>query len=144
MTPLAQRLTGGRFFYGWILVGVCGVSTFWGSGVTSDSFGVLLKPFSDELGIHRTEAVLGITIAAISGGFVSPILGPLLDRYGARLPLALSGAIAGLALILLSQIHAYWQFLLLFGVVLGACRPGIQMVAPGVVIANWFVRKRGR
>ncbi len=144
MATLAQRLTGGRFFYGWILVGVCGVSAFWGSGVTSDSFGVLLKPFSDELGINRTEAVMGITIAAISGGFVSPVLGPLVDRYGARFSMAISGAVAGVALILLSRIDAYWQFLLLFGVVLGACRPGIQMVAPGVVISNWFVRKRGR
>lgn len=144
MASFARRLTGDRFYYGWLLVAVCGVSTFWGSGVTSDSFGIMLKPFTADLGIQRTEAVFGITVAAVTGGLISPLVGVLVDRHGARFPMAISGAAAGAALMLLSQVQEYWQFLVLFGVVLGCSRPGIQLVAPGVVISNWFIRKRGR
>ncbi len=144
MSSWAQRATRGRFFYGWLVVGVAGYGTFWGSGISSDTLAVLLKPFTEELGVTRTSAVLGVTLAAIVGGIASPLLGPVVDRIGARLPLAVSAVIAGGTLLLLSHVQELWQFMLLFGIVLGACRPGIQQIAPAVAVSNWFVRRRGR
>ena len=135
---------GRGLYYGWLIVLVGGVSAFWASGIGSDSFAVLLKPFAEDLRISRTTAVFGATVGAVAAGVLAPLVGPVVDKRGARWPMVVSAAAAGAALVGLSKMRHVWHFLLLFGVVLGGTRPGMQTISPSTAVINWFIRKRGR
>ena len=131
-------------FYGWYIVVVAALGSFWGSGVSTHTFGVILKPLTETLSIPRTVGVLGVTVASVVGGILSPLVGRIVDRRGARLPMVVSAAITGAALLALSRTEHVWQYFLLFGIVLGIARPGLMSVGPNTAVVNWFIRKRGR
>jgi sugar phosphate permease len=63
------------------------------------------------------------------------------QRDGVR-KLALAGGLINVAsLLLISQVNAEWQFIVLFGVV-GGVAQSLQMGA-SVIVPKWFVRRRG-
>src|SRR5438876_1502933 len=132
------------FFYGWVIVALALLSAFWGTGAIQRAFAVILKPLTDDLGVPRTMGVLGVTIAALTGDILSPLIGVVVHRRGPRLRMVVAGAAIGLTLIALSQVQSIWLFLLLFGVVLGLARPVLQAVGAQTTVAKWFVRRRGR
>lgn len=132
------------FFYGWVIVALAALCSFWGPGVVQRSYTVILKPLTDDLGVPRTVGVLGVTLAALAGDLASPLVGWMVDRRGARFLVAASAVVTGLTLVALSLVQAAWLFLLLFGVVLGLARPSLQAVGAQTSVAKWFVRRRGR
>lgn len=142
-TPTLPR-TQPRFFYGWVIVVLALLCSFWGLGMVQRSYTVILRPLTDDLGVPRTVGVLGVTLAALTADLVSPFVGRLVDARGARLLVTVSAAITGVTLVALSTVTTPWLFLVLFGVVLGLVRPSLQAVGAQTTVAKWFVRKRGR
>jgi MFS family permease len=73
------------------------------------------------------------------------LIGRYLDRYGARLPLAIAGLIVGSSVIGLAFIEAGWQMivLLLMSGMTGLQGQGGNLYT-SVPIARWFLRKRGQ
>ncbi|MBI2165647.1 MAG: MFS transporter [Chloroflexi bacterium] len=131
------------FFYGWVIVGVSALAwlvVFPHQNVLS----VLLEPMSTDLGWTKTQMVGALSVGAIASGFASMLIGPLIDRFGARVPMALATLLGGAVVLAVSRLDALWQFYLLYGVLFGALRPAILDLATGTAIANWFVRMRGR
>ncbi len=131
-------------FYGWYIVLVGFFSIFVGVGATIDSLAVLVKPMSESLGWSRSLIMGAVTLGSICSSLVSPLVGRIIDRYGARILMPVSAAIGGLLLISLSLVQSPWQFYLLFGIGLGLARPCFSMVAATTTISNWFISKRGR
>ena len=138
------RYMGLPFFYGWTIVAMALLCSFWGTGLIQRSYTVILKPLTDELGIPRTVGALGVTIGSLVSDVVSPFVGAVADRTGARLLISISAGMVGLSLIALSQVHEPWLFLVLFGGVIGVARPALQSVGAQAAVAKWFVRRRGR
>lgn len=134
-----------RFYYGWILVAglmmVGAVST----GLGGVNLGLFIKPMRDELGIGTS--VFGIAQTARLIGFAASgwIIGRIIDRHGARIPLAIAGLMAGGAMFGLSQVTDGWQIVLVF-LVVGATglQGGGGSLFMSVPLANWFIRKRGK
>ena len=93
-----------RFFYGWVIVFVMAVASAVGMGMGSLNFGLYIKPMGDELGIGRASFGWASTVRSISSAATSPLIGSLLDRYGARWLLAGSIIITGLSMIGLSYL----------------------------------------
>lgn len=79
---------------------------------------VPIVPLFIEGPLQRGEFGIGLTIAVFAAAAICarPILGRLADRYGRRLLMVVGAAIAGLAGIVTSQAHEFWQLLLLRGV----------------------------
>lgn len=76
--------------------------------------------------------------------FSSPLAGYLIQRWGARKVITMSALLLGLVLVLTSQIKEIWHFYLLWAL-LGGLSTSFQGLVPwGVVISNWFIKKRGR
>ena len=132
------------FFYGWVIVAVVFLSSSIASGMGTQVIGLFFKPMSEELGWSLTMLVGAVTAQAIAGTVAAPIIGPLLDRFGARPVMAMGALIAGIGLLLLINIQQVWQFWVLYAIVgsLGLSELG-QLPGP-VVVAKWFVRRRGR
>ena len=130
-------------FWGWWIVGGAVVAQFAAMGSAGAIAGVFLRPMTDELGWTAAEFTLGGSAAVLFGGVSGFVVGPLVDRHGAR-PLMLVGACFYAAAFLgMSRVEALWQFVALSMVAGGA---GFSMVGPlvsNVTLAKWFVVRRG-
>jgi predicted MFS family arabinose efflux permease len=107
------------------------------------TFGIFLKPLSQEFGWSRQAISAAFGIAAMTVAVCSPVLGRLLDRYGPRriiLPcLTVFGcAFASLALLTPNIAHLYAVF-----IVLGIVGNGTAQLAYSRAVSTWFVRRRG-
>src|SRR2546430_16994147 len=82
-----MRRSLAKLFYGWIVIAIAFVTM--GIGVNArTAFSLMFPPILDEFGWPR-----GLTAGAFSFGFLAsailgPVLGRLMDRRGARPPLA--------------------------------------------------------
>jgi MFS family permease len=138
-SPVARR-TG--FYYGWVIVAVSMVINGL-SGNVGTYFGLFVVPVQSELQWSRTTVVLAATIASLAGASVQPFIGPFLDRYGGRVMTVVAGVIAGVAVACAGLASEPWQLYLAYGVY-GAASNGVGLQVTNVVVAKWFVARRGR
>jgi MFS family permease len=134
-----------RLYYGWIIVaGLMAVGAV-STGMGGVNLGLFIKPMRDELGVGTS--VFGIAQTARLAGFALSgwIIGRVIDRRGARLPLAIAGLLAGGAMFGLSQVTAGWQIVAVFFVVgLTGLQGGGGSLFMSVPLASWFIRQRGK
>ncbi len=129
------------FFYGWLIVGLGFFGAFFGIGLVWAA-SILAVPMRDELGWSNAAFFFALSLRGWTGIFITPLIGPYIDRlHGLRI-LVLVGALINVgSLLLISRVNAEWQFILLFGVVGGvaqACQAGMTVIIP-----KWFIRQRG-
>ena len=108
------------------------------------NFGLFIKPMGDELGIGRATFGWASSARQFATSATSPIVGRLLDRFGARLMLPIAAVLTGAAMIWLSFSHHGWQLILIFALMglVGMSGPGALMSS--VPVLKWFVRNRGK
>ncbi|MBI2872037.1 MAG: MFS transporter [Chloroflexi bacterium] len=132
-----------RPFYGWIVVGVAFSITLSQLAFHGAVIGVFTRPVTAEFGWSRTAFSAAFSIGTFAAAGVSLLVGPILDRKGARMVLMVSGLVMGLSLVGVSAMQELWQFWLAFSVG-RAIALGGSTLACAVAVANWFVRRRGR
>jgi MFS family permease len=130
------------FYYGWFVVGLCFLTTITSAGVRS-SPSVLIHPLEAEFGWSRALIASAISMNLLLFGVAAPVSGYLIDRYGPRkvmlgslllLIIGVSGTIA------MSQ---FWQFFLVWGIIVGIGAGGVGSVLTATVGNRWFVARRG-
>ncbi len=133
-----------RFFYGWVIVAIMGASGAVSMAMGSLNFGLFIKPMGDELGIGRAAFGWAQTARQGAGALSSPIIGPLLDRFGSRAMLPFAAVITGLAMFGLANMQDAWHLVVLFSLIgfVGMSGPGALITS--VPVLKWFVRDRGR
>jgi MFS family permease len=141
--PAATDARSG-IYPGWLVVAAafCGVMVSFGSLLVF-TFGIFLKPLSAEFGWSRESISTAFGIAALTVAAGSPLLGRLLDRYGARRVVLSCMATFGLAFCSLTLLtpnlaHLYATFF-----VLGAVGNGTTQMGYSRAVASWFTDKRG-
>ena len=103
-----------RIFYGWWVVAAASVLGMFGNGSISQGFPRFFTPIRTELGLSTAQMSLVFSLARAEGSAGGPLVGWVVDRFGAR-PMILAGGItAGVGTILLSRADSYWELLLLF------------------------------
>jgi len=134
-----------RFHNRWWIVfaTICGLLV--GAGpINVFTFGVFLKPITEDLGLSRGAFSAALTFHAAIAAIVLPIIGWLVDRWGARrimLPGLFLYALvtASYALIQASPLLLTFMIFALTGLV-----GGVQSPIPyAAVIAQWFDHRRG-
>jgi MFS family permease len=97
-----------------------------------------------ELGISRGVFSLLRSGEGIISACLAPLVGTLVDRYGGRWLMVAGAAIAGIGFLFLGRIEDFGQFaaIRLTLVTFGDALMGYMVV--NVVVAQWFVRLRGR
>jgi MFS family permease len=130
------------FYYGWFVVSLCFLTTLTSAGVRS-SPSVLIHPLEAEFGWSRTLIASAISMNLLLFGVASPISGWLIDRYGPRkvmlgslilLIVGVSGTVA---------MTEFWQFFLVWGIIVGLGAGGVGSVLTASVGNRWFVARRG-
>ena len=112
-------------------------------GASGAPLGVLQRPMLDELGWSSTQYSLSATLSSLLGGVAGIIIGPFLDKFGARRLVFFGAVVIALSFFGLSQMNSFIVFLILAALA-GAL--GTTLAGPFVVnvtVAKWFVVNRG-
>ncbi|GHO94883.1 MFS transporter [Reticulibacter mediterranei] len=123
--------------------GGLGITTIISYGTTQYLFGVLVVPISQSFQWDRASVSGAYAAGLIISGLLGVPIGPLLDRFGARLLMSAGSALAGIALFGLTQMQTLWQFYLFWSGGMGVAMALTLYPVTFTVVANWFVRKRG-
>ena len=120
------------FYYGWVIVAVMAISRAVTMGMGSLNFGLFIKPMGDQLGIGRADFGWAQTARQASSSVTSPIVGWLLDKYGARAMLPVAVTLTGVSMIGLAYIGHAWQLVVLFAIMglVGLSGPGALACRP--------------
>lgn len=134
-----QNKSKPRFFYGWIVVASCFISSF--SYGLFYTLGVFFTTLQAEFGWSSalTSSIHSLhLIVFIPSTF---FMGWLSDKYGPRLPIILGAIFFGIGFSLLSQVSSLSQFYLFYAIAsLGA---GIVFSVPTATVQRWFVKRSG-
>lgn len=134
---------GRRVFYGWWVLAIVSLAVCFQAGAGSFTFTTLIEPMTTDLGWSHTQLLGALTVAGILTGVISPLIGRMVDRYGARVVIVSGLLVLGVALVLTSRVQALYQFYLLYGVGYGLAQAAVIRVSSTALAANWFIRMRG-
>lgn len=139
----AQRARLRRIYRGWWIVALAFYSQLVTVAAGGYVFGVLILSMQRDLQWSQSAIVGPLTLNRVISGLLAVPLGPLVDRYGSRVSMTISAVLAGVALIGVAFVR---DPLLFYGAwaLFGIAQPGLGLLGPRVVIANWFIRKRAK
>lgn len=135
-----SRVAG--MYYGWNIAVVAFLSTGVSVGMTGYAFGAFIEPLETEFGWSRTEINIAIALGFVSG-LVAPIVGRLMDKYGARPVMVGSLLLMSAGFLLRGVTGELWQFYL-FSAIVSVGMPGATILPAGRLVGIWFPRSRGR
>ena len=133
-----------EFRRGWSSLLACSLGNGSGlSGLAYYSFGVFVIPLTEAFGWSVGEVTVGSSFLILGTAFTAPLVGSLIDRYGAYRVCLVSFAalVAGFALLtrLNGNIALFWSAWLLMSLVGGGTTPVIWTRSVGL----WFDAGRG-
>ena len=131
-----------RLHYAWIIVAVTFVATIMIAGVRATPT-VLIVPLEQEFHWSRATISFAIGINLLLYGAVGPFAAAVMDRFGARrtLTLALAATAAGVALT--PAMSEAWQFVALWGLVVGLSTGFVGAYLAASIAARWFATRVG-
>ncbi|PJZ01657.1 MFS transporter [Bacillus vallismortis] len=131
-----------RLHYAWIIVSVTFLILLAVQGVRL-SFGAFVEPWERQFSMDRGTISLISTISFIVYGISQPVIGRLVDKWGARAVLSWSALLTGISIFLTCFVTSPWQLFLLYGLGVSLGVGGASNVAASVLVVNWFSKKRG-
>ena len=141
---LAPRLAHRTpFFYGWVVLGSASSTQIVRNAAASLTIAVFMFPPRRRPRLEPHADSRRGQLRRSGGVWSIPIVGWLIDRYGARLVLAVSVFILGLSTISLAWATVPIAFYLAYGIGRVIFSSPVQIGA-SVVATRWFVRMRGR
>lgn len=131
-----------KIFYGWWIVFACFLISLYVSSVIFYGFTAFFEPLVKDFGWSYTQISFAASLRGLEMGLLFPLIGFLVDRFGARKLIFCGVVVVGFGLLVLSFTQSlamfYGSFLLLgFGV------GGVSSVVSMTVVANWFRKKLG-
>ncbi|KPJ52654.1 MAG: hypothetical protein AMJ37_02505 [Dehalococcoidia bacterium DG_18] len=129
-------------FYGWIVLSIALITLVLGYAIRN-TFSVFYPTIVEEFGWGRGTTALMFSMTIIVYGFMAPVAGGLVDRFGPRLILPVGAFIVGVGVALCSMATTQWHFYLFYGIMGAAGLSLVGWTPLSAIISNWFVRKRG-
>lgn len=134
--------TRDSIFYGWIVLSIAFITLVLGYAIRN-TFSVFYPAIVEEFGWGRGNTAMMFSMTIIVYGFVAPVAGSLVDRFGPRLIIPVGAFIVGGGVALCSMATARWHFYLFYGIIVAAGLSLTGWTPLTAIISNWFVRKRG-
>jgi MFS family permease len=130
------------FYYGWFVLSIVFLTTLTSAGVRS-SPSVLIHPLEAEFGWSRALIASAVSMNLLLFGVAAPISGWLIDKYGPRKVMMGSLTLLILGVSGTMAMDKFWQFFLVWGVIVGLGAGGVGSVLTATVGNRWFVARRG-
>ena len=107
------------------------------------AFSLLFAPIVDEFGWDRAATAGAFSFGFLITAVLSPLLGRLMDRAGARLVIELGVLLMAIGFVLAAYLSAPWQLYATLGVLVGGGSVCLSYTGQACYLPNWFVRRRG-
>jgi predicted MFS family arabinose efflux permease len=131
-----------KLHYAWIAAGVTFFTLLAAAGARATP-GVILLPFGNEFQWSRATVSSIVSINIFLYGLIGPFAAALYQRFGLRRTMMAAMALLSVGYGLSTAATQYWQFVVLWGFVVGA-GSGLAATVLGAAVANrWFTEKRG-
>lgn len=131
-----------KVFYGYWIVAAAFLCVFASAGFGFYAFSLFVTPLQTDFGWGRGEVMAAFTIYFLVMGAISPFIGRVIDRYGARKIMFIGALITGLGFILLRLMDSLWFFYIAWAVVgIGTASTG--PIPATTIVSNWFKKRRG-
>jgi predicted MFS family arabinose efflux permease len=131
-----------RVHYAWIVAAVTFVTLLAAAGARAAP-GVMLLPFGNEFQWSRATVSSIVSINIFLYGLVGPFAAALYQRFGLRRTMMAAMVLLASGYGLSTLATQYWQFVVLWGVVVGL-GSGMAATVLGAAVANrWFTARRG-
>ncbi len=141
---MAKRLQKRRFFYGRYITAAAMMASFAYSVRFNSVYGLFLTDISAVFDMSRT-AVSGVqSLGRIVEAGVAPLVGPAMDKYGARRFLLIGSSIVLVGYLLTAISQNALQFYLFQAFIVSVGFGMAGQIATSHLMANWYVVKRGR
>jgi MFS family permease len=128
--------------HAWIILAGAFITFAVGAGFMH-AYTVFLVQFVHDFGWSRGEVSVAYAVAQAIGGVSSPLVGMLVDRLGPRRMVLLGGSLLILGLAASASIHALWQSVIFYGIVMTLGANCLGMVTFVPILSRLFVRQRG-
>ena len=132
----------GKFFYGWIIVGIANIGIFSSGPGQSHTFSVFVEPISQDLELSSASIASAYGLATLIAAFLLPYMGKIIDRYGARVSLIIISIILGISCIFFGAASNFLMLTVGFGF-LRFFGQGSLMLGCANLVSQWFDSKRG-
>jgi MFS transporter, OFA family, oxalate/formate antiporter len=140
-TTAIAEVTQQGFFYGWMVVAFAFTILCVAYGIQF-TFGVFMPFISADTGWDRGSLSLPYSLYVFVYSALGVVSGRLTDRLGPRIVLTVGGCLLGSGVMLVGQVHALWQFYVVFGLI-AAAGMSAAYVPCNATVVRWFTLKRG-
>ncbi|TKC90855.1 MFS transporter [Trinickia terrae] len=138
----ATKLIGGRFHYGWLVAAVVFLVLLAAAG-TRATPSVLMVPLEHDFGWSRATISLAISVNIALYGLTGPFAAAAMQRFGVRPTLLTALGVMAAGVALSSLMHAPWQMVLIWGVMVGGATGVAALTLSATVVNRWFTTHRG-
>lgn len=130
-------------FHGWwIVLSAVGIQVLVGA-LLMQSYGAYLVLLEADFGWSKTVLAAAFAMARLESGFLGPLQGWLIDRFGPRAVMRVGMLVFGAAFLMFSRIDSLLDFYLTFFLLaLGSSLGGFASLT--VAIVSWFDRHRAK
>ena len=129
-------------YYGWWVLAAVFTLGLMSGGIFSFSNAIFFGPIKQDLLLTSAQTSLIFALARAEGSIAGPIVGRLVDKFGARSMIISGGLLASLGFMLLHWIDNYWVFVIIFvGVVSTGKSAGLGQTLLSAVNL-WFIKRR--
>ena len=129
------------FFYGWIILACLCCCGFARQGPAVATLSIFVEPMTRDFGWSRAALSGAVSLGGILAALASPLIGPVLDRRGARMMLCAAVLLTGISTMLLSLTQSILGFYAFF------CIARLNFAGPfdiGIygAVNSWFFARR--
>jgi MFS family permease len=131
-----------RLHYAWVVAGVTFAILLVTAGVRATP-GVFMVPLEQEFGWSRAVISASVAVNIALFGLIGPFAASVMERWGLRRVVLAALALLAASVAVSTRMHAEWQLLLLWGILVGSGTGVTAMVLAAVVATRWFDQRRG-
>lgn len=132
-----------KIFYGWKMVGAALGLQFLQAALLHQAFGAYVATLERDFGWTKTALSAGAALQSIEAAVLGPLLGWIVDRFGAQHMIRSGIVVFGIGFMMLSQIDSLAGFYVAIVVIaIGSSLCGYFPLT--VAVVQWFEKKRAR
>jgi predicted MFS family arabinose efflux permease len=126
----------------WIIAVITFFTLFATAGFRSAP-SVLILPLEEDLGWRRDVISAAVAVNVLFYGFTAPFAAALMERFTVRKVVMAALFTVGTGALGTIWMTKSWQFMFLWGVVVGIGTGSMALVFAATIANRWFVKKRG-
>jgi MFS family permease len=131
-----------KLHYAWVVAATTFVTLVVTAAVRATP-SILIVPLEHEFGWSPATVSSAISMNLLLYGLIGPFAAGLLNRYGPRRVMIVSLALLAAGVALTTLVHAPWQLVFLWGLVVGVGTGMTAIVLGATVVHRWFRKDQG-